>query len=241
MTPVAIGEFLVENLLELIYPTRCVVCERRGDLICAEDKEKLTYIDYDLACSGCGAPFGRQLCTECMTRAGAETFAFNQAFSLLHYDKVAEAMILAYKDGNERRLAKQLATLLTAALPLEWQLWADGLTWIPADSLAVRRRGFDHMRLLAIEVSAQLGLKPYAVLTKRAMLDQRVLTRSLRRLNSAESFALQIESVQNMKPQMNLLLIDDVFTTGATLDAAASALKTVGIRNIRAVTIARVW
>ena len=232
---------LVDGLLELVYPTRCVVCERPGDVLCDDDLKRLSYIDHKSACRNCGAPFGVRLCTECMTRSGPERFAFDESLSVLHHTESTESIVLAYKNGNERRLAEKLAALMTQALPLEWRLWADAVAWIPADRVARQRRGFDHMQLLAGQLADMLGLPALDLLVKHARTDQRALSRAKRRENAARLFGLRSVAVSAGIPPGNILLIDDVFTTGATLDTAALVLREAGVRNIRALTIARVW
>lgn len=237
--------------MELVYPTRCVVCEKAGSLLCGQDRSKLVYIDHTLACPRCGAPFGRKLCTECVTREGFEEFAFQEALSVLVYNKVAESLVRKYKDENERRLATVLAGLTADALPLEWRLWADGLSWIPADSNALQRRGFDHIKAFSYELSVMLDLPVYDLLDKAAKTDQRALTRALRRENAFTLFSVKTPGSQSSPLALarlnkglkykNLILLDDVFTTGATLDAASTVLKAAGFGHLRALTVARVW
>jgi ComF family protein len=231
----------VDYLAEFIYPTRCVVCEKPGAVLCEADRERLRFINHTSACPRCGAPFGRRLCTECTTRNGPEQFAFAEAMSVLDYDEAVESIILGYKNGNERRLASELAAMLAGALPLEWRLWADGLTWISADRLARQRRGFDHMQLVAYQLAERLGLQAHELLIKQSAADQRRLSRSSRRENANKLFTVIAGKVDELPKNTNLLLIDDVFTTGATLDMAASALSKAGITSIRTLTIARVW
>ena len=254
---------ILEGLLELVYPTRCVVCEHPGSLLCDEDRAQLAYIDYPSACPRCGAPFGQLLCTECMTREGLEQFAFEAAFCMLLYDQRSESLVRAYKDANERRLAALLAELLSQALPRDWRRWADYLSWIPADQLALRRRGFDHMSMIASYLSEYSGIPSIDLLQKLGRADQRQLSRAERRANAPQLFNIRdLSSTENLQdpaqrgpsqlnklqqprtsPQMpkHLLLIDDVFTTGATLDAAATVLLAAGVQSIRVATIARVW
>ncbi|MCL2632771.1 MAG: double zinc ribbon domain-containing protein [Coriobacteriia bacterium] len=236
----AIDSFL-EMALELVYPTRCVVCERPGAVLCEKDIDSLVMIDHRTACPNCGAPFGRQLCTECMTRVGAEQFAFQEAFSVLQYNKAAEAIVLGYKNGNERRLASEIAMLMAASLPLEWRLWTDAITWVPADRKAFQQRGFDHMAMLAEELSTVLAINAFRTLFKQAKIDQRALTRLLRRANVSSLFSISEEVEAVVDRSINLLLLDDVFTTGATLDSASLVLAEAGFSSIRALTFARVW
>ena len=229
---------LAEAMLQLVYPNRCVICEAPGSLLCDKDRSLLSFIDHDTACPRCSAPFGRDLCTECVTRTGEEQFAFEAAFSSLLYDARTEAMIVAYKDLNERRLAPLLAEILVDSMPPDWRLWAGGITYVPADGAALRRRGFDHMQLLASRVADRLQLPIFDLLVKYSSSDQRRLSRWQRRDNAALMFGFTLAP---LPASCNLLLLDDVLTTGATLNAAAQVLLDNNVSHVCAVTLARVW
>jgi ComF family protein len=226
------------DVLELLWPTRCACCERLGDLLCDSCLDALPRIDFALACPRCGAPFGRLVCTECSPAYEPIIYSFAQARCALEFTEATRRLIVAYKDGGERRLAVVLASLIAQAIPLEWRLWADAFTWIPADGEAVRRRGFDHMELIAHVLAARTGLRQVALLEKRARFDQRRLGRTERKRNMETVFAVREGGPAS---SANLILIDDVFTTGASLDAATRVLREAGFGEIRVATVARVW
>jgi predicted amidophosphoribosyltransferase len=132
-----------------------------------------------------------------------------------------------------------LAQLLADVVSAEWRRWMDAFTWIPADSSALRRRGFDHMELIARALVEQTGLPAMPLLIKRERSDQRQLNRAERKDNMATVFS--VNGFTPASAPRHILLIDDVFTTGATLDAATRALLTAGIGEVRVATVARVW
>jgi predicted amidophosphoribosyltransferase len=169
----------------------------------------------------------------------------------VEFSALAKRLIVAYKDKGDRRLAPVLALILTHAIPLEWRRWADALTWVPADAHALRRRGFDHMAYIAHAVAERTGLRAVPTLSKQARADQRGLSRVQRGDNMAEVFSVREASQEGFSvsvptrgPLERLILLDDVFTTGATLDAASRVLlrsRSRGIREVRVATIGRVW
>ncbi|MDR2106750.1 MAG: double zinc ribbon domain-containing protein [Coriobacteriales bacterium] len=237
---------LGDAALELLWPTRCAGCERLGMLLCNSCADALPRIDQKLACPRCGAPAGHIVCTECAPAHERRTFAFTQAHCALELSELTRRIILAYKDGGERRLAPVLARILGSAVSLEWRRWANVLTWVPADPQALRRRGFDHMEHIAHELAAQIGLRAIPTLVKRARADQRSLGRAQRRENTGSLFAIRQPPPppppgSTARLPARVILIDDVFTTGATLDAATRALLASGAGEVRAATIARVW
>jgi ComF family protein len=234
--------WLADAALELLWPTRCAGCEQLGALLCERCTDALSRIDQDFACPRCGAPAGRLVCTECTPVYEQSVFTFSQARCAVEFSEITRRIIIAYKDGGERRLASLLARLLADVIPAEWRRWADALTWVPADSQALRRRGFDHMELIARALAAQTGLRVLPTLMKQARADQRGLGRSQRKTNTGRIFSVgHLEALLPGLQIRHLILIDDVFTTGATLDAASRALRAAKIQEIRVATVARVW
>jgi competence protein ComFC len=169
-------------------------------------------------------------------------------------------MVVVYKDGDERRLANYCAAELLAAIPPSWWQWADCLTWIPSDKRSLRRRGFSPIRLIAHKLSALVEVPAQALLKKSPTKDQRHLGRSGRRANLLGCFSL-LDATERPFPGGSgrslsletarcgsghslpdkVVLIDDVFTTGATLDSAAAQLCEGGVSEVRVATLVRVW
>jgi predicted amidophosphoribosyltransferase len=150
-------------------------------------------------------------------------------------------MIVAYKDQNERRLAPLLARHISEVVPPDWHDWADAVSYIPSDRATLRRRGFDHMQQIASSYAACVGLPLASLLLKQRSTNQRVLGRASRAQNMATAFLAAQDASGAPKPSKKILLLDDVFTTGATLDAAAATLRAAGVEEVRVATIARVW
>jgi ComF family protein len=219
----------VRALLDVVFPPRCAGCDRPGDLLCCACREALSLIDQSDACRRCGAPHGQPICSEC----GLRDFAFEQArcASLLAYP-VSRAIVVL-KDGGERRYAALLAEMLAQAAE-GWLGPEDLLVPVPASPQAVRRRGFDHAVHLARALGAMTGNPVQRVLLATPSADQRTLGRMDRFTNRAGAFAAArtISGAQ-------VVLVDDVFTTGATLDAAARTLRAAGAARVRALAVAR--
>jgi predicted amidophosphoribosyltransferase len=242
-TPIGLGRFWSEAFKELLWPTRCVICDEPGELICASCRAGLPWIEQRLACPVCGAPFGRLTCTQC--ERDWETRA---CVAALPFDGGGARMATIFKDGHELRLAPVIAAAMVTALE-EARAWTaadgrprydeghlDALCFVPATRAAYRRRGFDHMELVADELAPLLGLPVYDVLARRDASDQRELGREERAANLAGT----VEVVDDVVG-LNLLLADDVLTTGATIRACARALLERGAASVTACALARVW
>lgn len=223
---------LWSGVLELLLPTRCAGCELPGALLCDECRSALPLIEAVWACPRCGAPFGHLVCTECW-RAEPAFDAGVCAGSLV---PPLSRCISLYKDAGERRLGVTLGDLLAAALR-EWHGWPQGIVAVPPSTEAMRSRGFDHTAVIAGRVAESLGVPLVSALACAGARDQRALGREERRSNVAGAF---VPAGAGPLPS-RLLLIDDVMTTGATLDAAAAILLAAGAEVVRVGAVARAW
>ena len=225
-----IVEVAREALSELLWPTRCVVCDEPGELVCGPCRHELPWIAQRHACPNCGAPFGALTCTECASPQG-ESWETRSVVCALPLEGPGRALALAHKDAGERRLAPVIAAVMACALD-EASAWtaADGLArfdaghldavcFVPATRAAVVRRGFDHMEVVARTLAGLLGLPLLDALARTPARDQRSLGRS-GRLANAEGTVAVVEDVAGL----SLLLADDVVTTGSTMRACARAL-----------------
>jgi ComF family protein len=226
--------------MELVFPTRCVGCESYGVLLCGTCRAALQPIDPVTACPRCGAPYGSLVCTECTGRDGRVPFSFSAARCAFSFNETLARLVVGYKDHDERRLAACIAGFLAEALPGAWLEWADAVTYIPANRAALRRRGFDHMRDVAAALASQTGQAFAELLAKGSAGDQRALGRSQRAANLAGAFRVAATPFARDMPA-HVIVLDDVLTTGATLNAASEALVCAGVLEVRVATLARVW
>lgn len=223
-------------LTETLWPTRCVICDYPGKLLCKACTKNLGYIDALLACPHCGSPYGSIQCTECADEATRDAISHLDACCSVGLLQRGFGIIVAtYKDRNEQRLGSYIATMINHRIPTSWLSDCQALTTIPDSRAAKARRGFDHMVPIAQEISRQVGIPYQELFYPPITQDQRILGRHDRFTNMKHTFILR--QVQEL-PQ-NVILIDDVFTTGATLNAAAMVLKKHGVTCVKGVTLAR--
>lgn len=223
------ARIVLDALGEFLWPTRCAGCEMPGAVWCDRCADAARSIDPLVACPRCGAPFGILVCTECWNTE----WSFDLAVAGGVFDGELARAVRLHKDASERRLADVFsAQIIRAVQP--WEGWVDAVDFVPSTGAAIRRRGYDHCRAIAIGVGDRLGVPCAGALKRGVVLDQRSLGREARAANSRGSFVC--ESVRG-----RFLLVDDVMTTGATLEAAAAALLEAGAAGVRVATIARVW
>ena len=229
-----------EALKEVLWPTRCAVCDTPGAVLCERCKNNLKFIDLWLACPVCGAAYGVAQCCECnavMLKAlSRNEVAFDGMASAVMFDSAASRIVRTWKDAGERKLASAMAEMMAGVVRPEWVSLHPVVVPVPATAAAIRKRGFDHCFELAQNVAALLCLRTRQLLAKPQTLDQRKLNRKQRALNLAGSFNV----ASNAERYACVLLVDDVCTTGATLNAACDALKKAGVSKVFCLTFARV-
>jgi predicted amidophosphoribosyltransferase len=160
-------------------------------------------------------------------------FAFEQARCAAPLVFPVSRAVVVLKDGGERRYAALLAGMLARAAH-GWLEPDDVLVPVPASPQAVRRRGFDHAVHLTRALGAETGNPVQQLLAATPGADQRTLGRTDRFVNRADAFVARRGATD-----LQVVLVDDVFTTGATLDAAARVLRAAGAPRIRALAVAR--
>ncbi len=222
---------LIEGLAEILFPTRCAGCELPGAVLCDRCREELPRVDRQGACPRCGAPFGYLVCTECWSTE----WAFEAALAVGSLEAPLARAVVLHKDAGERRLAAVFGRLLAEQVATTWSGWADCVAYVPATDAAMRRRGFDHGRAIAASLATELDVPFAEILRRTAARDQRALGRAERVANAAGTFHVVAE------PPERVLITDDVFTTGATLDAAAGVLLSAGASAVRVAAVARAW
>jgi predicted amidophosphoribosyltransferase len=215
-------------VLDLLLPQRCLVCSEPGEQVCRACTSALRRIAPP-CCERCGTPTAWPVrrCAECAGRR----LAFARARAAVEYDAPVRRIVAAWKERGLRRLAAWAAAVVAAELPPPS---AGILAFVPADPDRRLRRGHHPAEQLARELASawESSVEPLLVRV-RGSPRQRELTRTERRRNVAGAF----RGVGPAPPRVTL--VDDVYTTGATANAAASALRKAGTREVDVVTFAR--
>lgn len=215
-------------MLELLIPQRCVVCSATGVQVCAACIAALTRIEQPL-CDRCGAPTAWPVarCAECSGRR----LAFASARAAVAYDEPVRALVRAWKEQGLRRIATLAADVVEERLKAPTR---GVLTAVPPDPDRKLKRIDQPAGQLAADLARRWSLETAPLLRRtRAGRRQRGLTHEERRRNVARAFEA------SARGPSHVVLVDDVYTTGATVNAAASALRKAGARDVRVVTFAR--
>ena len=236
---------LLQSLLDLIFPPRCEVCNTLGaEAFCDTCRAQVIPMD-EPYCRLCGhllqlSEARQTLCVSCREKPprfdGARTVG-------LHTGTLRRA-VLNFKFENRRQLQEPLGQLLADRFARELET-EGGLPWklvealVPVPLHPKRRawRGFDQALYLAQAMSARCGVPVVSdgMVRVRPTTPQVELSPQERHENVRKAFAPVGEVLRGR----NILLIDDVYTTGATASEAARAAKTGGARHVYVLTISR--
>ncbi len=221
---------VLAELLAFVVPPACVVCRAglpRAELwLCAACTRALPWLPR--ACPRCGLPSHRRGCPA----AGA---AFARAWAPLAHDGVARELVAALKFRASLPVAAVMAAHVAANLPRDLrERVAAAVVPVPPQGVRARRRGFDPAGALAAALAPRLGVPEHPCLRRSDHAGRQVgSTRAQRRRSGRLAIDLRAP------PPPVALLVDDVHTTGATLDACARALLAGGCREVVALTYTR--
>jgi predicted amidophosphoribosyltransferase len=215
-------------MLNFLLPQRCLACGRTGAVVCAPCLEALPRLAPPF-CARCGAPTAWPVrrCAECTGRK----LAFATARAAVAYDERVRRIVAGWKEQGLRRLAVTAADLVVEALPPPQ---VDAITFVPPDRDRRLERGHHPAERLARELGVLWGIQTLDLLTRTgSSTRQRGLDIAARKRNVRGAFRAR------ERAPARVCLVDDVFTSGATASAAASALRSQGAREVHAITLAR--
>jgi predicted amidophosphoribosyltransferase len=220
----------VDVIADLFYPQRCVGCSRRAsDVLRRRCSESLPLIGRPL-CGRCGAPAAFEVygCTECRNR----DFWFDAARAPLRYEGVGEELVHALKYGGYLPVVEKVIAPLMAG-SLDGGRF-DAVVPVPPHRSRLAKRGFNPAELMARRVAERINAPLLDKLKAvRRTRDQVELSAGERRTNVAGAY------VSRGPVAGTVLLVDDVFTTGAALSECAGALRKAGTGEVHALTLCR--
>lgn len=215
------------RLLDLLLPARCVACGRGETILCGACKAELVFLRGPL-CARCGAPtaWPVERCAECAGRR----LAFASARAAVAYEGAAQTLVGAWKERGLRSLTAVFADLVVETVARPQVLC---VAFVPGDPDRSLWRGQNAAEALATGLAARWEMPLLPLLARsRTTPRQRGLPRSARRANVRDAFSAA-------DAPKAVVLVDDVYTTGATVSVAATELRRAGARIVHVVTFAR--
>lgn len=221
------------SFLDLLFPKRCVACDRLGAFICGACESKLPAIGTP-RCHRCGNPGP----SPCLCIAAADrVWPLDGMRSGFEFESPVREAILALKFGNLRSVGSTLSAHLAEMLA-EDGLAFDVMAPVPLHKRRMRQRGYNQSEIIAAGLGKEMGIEVDGGCLRRVTYlgpQARAATADVRRANVAQAFECRQGRVEGKR----VAVIDDVTTTGATLRACAAALKRAGAVNVWGITVAR--
>ena len=227
---------LSRQCLDILFPPRCAGCNCRGHILCS-------------SCIAQIQPLPSPLCQHCST-----PLSWNGACKTCYYHRLSlsglravgafqeplRGYIHALKYRGNTRLAQPLGHLLAQAF-VTYNIQADMIVPVPLHSERERQRGYNHAYLLAQVCSLELGIPLYTdLLTRqRPTLAQVDLNPAERRQNVAGAFVCTPAFATGALFKRRILIVDDVCTTGSTLEACAAPIFAAGAIAVWCLVLAR--
>lgn len=219
---------MVANLL---FPARCLGCDREGAFFCPSCRARLGRIDPPV-CLVCGLPLpDGEICPACLEK----DHAIDGIRSPFRFDGTMRRAIHQLKYNNLRAVARPLAEMM-ADYFISRPITGEALVPVPLHPTRLRERGYNQSRLLAGELGKIIGLPVDECLIRRRYVSPqaRASSAAQRHENVSGAFACR-----RSPGRRALIVVDDVATSGATLDACAVALKDAGAVSVWGFTLAR--
>ncbi len=231
-------------VLDFLYPPLCMLCRtlvREPGNLCPDCWQTIAFLDGPM-CDCCGLPFEFDVGADTLRASClAKPPAFDRARSVMRYDEASRDPILALKRADRHELVPAFARWLERA-GRDLIADADMIVPVPLHRWRLWSRRFNQSALLA-QALAKLSGKSFAPLalirTRPTPSQGEMPSAKARRRNVRGAFKANPAGTAVLKGR-NVLLVDDVLTTGATADACARALKPAGAAKVFVLTLARV-
>lgn len=226
-----------ERIVSLLFPRHCPVCDgvvpRVGMYICPECKDKLEYVQGAI-CIKCGKLVAEheEMCIDCKEN----THFFDRGVALYKYPCVRQG-IYRMKYQGRREYLDFYAQEVVEQLGDQLRMWnPDVIIGVPLHKVRERKRGYNQAAILASQIGQKMGI-PFdkkLVVRQKNTVPQKGLDVYQRQNNLKKAFIIG----QNVVKLNTIVIIDDIYTTGSTIDAIASVLKANGVQQVYYIALA---
>lgn len=233
---------MLKSLIDLIYPLRCPLCGDivipKGERICCDCRPKLPYVK-EPCCLKCGKPIEREeveFCSDCQRKP----YSFTRGYSLWVYDERMKKSITEFKyHGRKEYGAFYVEEILKNFKGRLEGLQLDGVVAVPLHPRKLRKRGYNQAEVIAKPIAKACSL-PYIDLLLRSKntLPQKELSDKERLKNVQSAFTINKRVLKGLAfPIERLLLVDDIYTTGSTIETCTELLLQYGVKEVYFLTL----
>jgi competence protein ComFC len=235
---------VLDLVLDFIYPENisCILCNKPIKKIntyslCKDCFKELNFIQD--GCIKCGKPIIYHSlekldicgCSYCFNKS----FYFDKAISCIEYSDISKSMILGFKYKNKTYMAKYISNIMKEKLDLE-NIKFDYITFVPLHKKRMRKRGFNQSEKIAKELGKMIDIPILDCIYRKSNTNRLYnLNRKERKIELKNAFLVK-ENI-NYANGKNILLIDDIFTTGSTVNEISKLLKLNNVNKIFVMTL----
>ena len=225
------------SLIDLVFPKTCLNCKREGKYVCRNCAEKMR-LSIEICPMCCRSSVGGVVHIKCKSDFGLDGLT-----SVWKHEGVIRKAILALKYKYATEVAKELQCFIVTELEFEKFKFLENYYLVPVPLHWIREnnRGFNQTYMLGKYISSELGWKfvPDLIARNKQVSPQVGLKGDERRKNVTNVFTIKQENKLQISRIKNVIIFDDVFTTGSTLKEAAKVLKMNGMAKVWGLTVAR--
>ena len=228
----------MKNMADILYPRRCALCDgilKKYEIyVCKNCSSDIGFIK-GRTCAKCGAVLKSRfdmLCADCLNARQL----FDEAFAPFAYDGKIRKSIVRFKYYGRAEYAAFYAECIYGFGAERIKRWAaEAVIPVPVHRSRLAKRGYNQSYLIAKELSVITGIpvRNDVVKRKKRTEAQKELTASARRINLMSAFSI----VKNRDIPESVIIADDIFTTGSTVNAMAYILRSAGVKRIYVVCV----
>lgn len=227
---------ITEKCLELLFPSRCAVCDSvvgSGKDICPDCKRKLIFISENI-CMKCGKELNEReiYCYDCKRK----NHRFDKNLAVFPYPFIRKSLY-RFKYAGRAEYARFYAKATVLRHWDEIKEWnAEAIIPVPLHKKRLRKRGYNQAEELAKSLGEIVGIPVLTnfVIRQKNTLPMKRLQASKRQNNLKKAFLI----MQNDVKLKTIIVVDDIYTTGATMDAVAKVCKDAGVETVYTLTVA---
>lgn len=227
----------MDFLLSLLYPDRCVVCDTIVDYntgVCEKCKGVFTLIDSN-RCFKCGKQLRNDQDEYCHDCEGKH-HNFDRGYPLYVYDDNIRKSIYRFKYSNRQKYARYYGKEMTKGLgEIIKKINPDAIIPVPLHKKRLKKRGYNQSYLIAVELGKRLNIPVYEnyVVRVKNTTPLKQLNANERQNNLKKAFKIGDYDVK----LNSIVIVDDIYTTGSTIDEMSAVLRIAGVKEITFVAL----
>ncbi|NLK29366.1 MAG: ComF family protein [Clostridiales bacterium] len=234
---------MLQAILDMIYPVRCPVCGEiltpKGEKVCIPCREKLIFIQ-EPRCKKCSKPITqeeKEYCLDCEHK----NYHFKKGYSIWVYDEIMRLSIAEFKYHNKREYAKfYIEEMVLGYGEQIHKFYPDVIAPIPLHRSKYSTRGYNQAEILARGLGNELHypVLSHLLIRNKKTLPQKQLSDRDRLRNLKDAFEFNKKVADKFgKVIERVLLVDDIYTTGSTIEACTNVLLSHGVKEICFITL----